>query len=95
MLAAFEDIFADGERADSMAESDQIKYPNLLVLKHGKERLVLLFNESDAALSVTLRNIGLESGQKASVFESGIKADNPHEMKVTVPPVDVLAIHIK
>lgn len=95
MLAAFEDFVVDGERADGLAASYQLKYPNLLVLTRGKERLVLLFNDGEEPLKVSLRNLKLEPGQRARVFESGAELTDPAEMEVAVPPQDVVAVHVK
>lgn len=41
-----------GERADDLAACDSLAYPNVLVLKSGKERVALLFNESEETLDV-------------------------------------------
>ena len=96
MIAAFEDLFHDGVRADNLATSDVFKYPNLLVLKKGDERLVLIFNESqDKPLTGTLRNLKLKPGQKGTVWESGKPYGNANAMKITVQPQDVVAVHIK
>jgi hypothetical protein len=95
MIAEYEDLFYDGTREDSLAASEQLKYPNLLVLTKGDERLVLLFNETDKPLQVELNNKNLKKGQKASVFESSEKIGNPERMSVTVPAGDVSAVHIK
>lgn len=95
LISAFEPLFWDGERADDLAASEQIKYPNLLVLKLGKERLVLLFNEGEEPLSVVLENKRLAPGQVATVFETDIRTNNPAKMKVTVPPEDCVVVHIK
>ena len=96
MIAAFEDLFHDGVRADNLATSDVFKYPNLLVLKKGDERLVLIFNESqDKPLTGTLRNLKLKPGQTGTVWESGKPYGNANAMKITVQPQDVVAVHIK
>ena len=95
ILSTFEPLFWDGERADELASSEQIKYPNLLVLKRGDERLVLLFNEGDEPLEVVLENKNLKPGQKGVVFEAGVETDSPARMNVTVPCEDVTVVHIK
>ena len=96
MIATFEDLFHDGVRADKLATSDVFKYPNLLVLKKGDERLVLIFNESyDKPLTGTLKNLQLKPGQKATVWESGKPYGDAKAMKITVQPQDVVAVHIK
>ena len=93
IISAYEELFIDGERADKLAESAQIKYPNLLVLRKGDERLVLLFNERDAAVAVTLRNLELKPGQRAQIFESGKWVD-AGELEVVVPARDAAVVHI-
>ena len=96
LIAAYEDLFHDGVRADNLATSDTFKYPNLLVLKKGDERLVLIFNESqDKAMTGVLRNLKLKPGQKATVWESKQVYPNASNMRITVQPQDVVAVHIK
>ena len=94
-LSEYEDLFKDGERADQLAESEQLKYPNLLVLKKGKERLVLLFNEGKAPLRVMLRNKGLAPGQTAEIFGVGEVPGRADAMELTVEPEDVALVHIR
>jgi hypothetical protein len=94
LIAEYEDLFYDGKREDSLAESEQLKYPNLLVLTKGDERLVLLFNETDVPVTVQLNNKTLKSGQTATVFGSSDKIGNPRKMSVTVGAGDVAAVHI-
>ena len=93
IIATYEDLFIDGERTDKLAESAQIKYPNLLVLKKGDERLVLLFNEGSADMKVTLRNRELKPEHKAQVFESG-RWQDAGELEVVVPARDAVVVHI-
>ncbi|MCK5801485.1 MAG: hypothetical protein KAI66_01570 [Lentisphaeria bacterium] len=95
IISEFEHLFWDGERADDLAESAQIKYPNLLVLKKGAERLVLLFNEGVKPLTVQLQNKDLKPDQKGTIHGAPISTDTPAEMKVTIPPEDVVVVHIK
>jgi hypothetical protein len=94
IIAAHEDLFFEGERADHLASSEQIAYPDLLVLKKGQRRLVLLFNEGDAERRVTLRNAKLEPGQRARVFET---ADwgTAETLDVVVPAGDAIAVEIE
>jgi hypothetical protein len=94
VIAAHEDLFLEGERADKLAESEQIAYPDLLVLRKGRRRLVLLFNDQDADRRMTLRNLELESGQRARVFEGGdwVPAE---KIDVAVPAGDVVTIEIE
>lgn len=96
LIAAYEDLFHDGVRDDKLASSTTFQYPNLLVLKKGDERLVLIFNEShNKPLSGTLKNLKLKPGQKAQIWESGKPYGKADIMKITVPPCDVAAVHIK
>lgn len=94
LIAAHEDLFFEGERADNLASSEQIAYPDLLVLRKGRRRLVLLFNEDDAERRITLRNVGLEPGQRARVFETDDwgAADR---LDVVVPAGDAVAVEIE
>jgi hypothetical protein len=94
VIATHENLFVDGERADHLAASEQIAYPNLLVLRRDQERLVLLFNEGEAELPVTLRNIDLVAGQKARVFERGDWVD-AGSVEVVIPPGDTVAVNIR
>ena len=93
-ISQFEDLFHDGERADQLASSDALKYPDLLVLRKGDERLVLTFNGGDKPLEAAIRNLELQPGQKAEVVD-GAKGLDPAEVKIAIPPQDVVLIHIK
>lgn len=95
ILATYEDLFHEGERDDALATCDQLQYPNVLVLKRGNERVVLLFNEGDKSLQVTLQNKDVKPGQVATIFESNFKTDRPATMKVTIPEQDVAVVHIR
>jgi hypothetical protein len=95
ILATYEDLFYEGERADGLAACDTLQYPNVLVLKRGGERLVLLFNEGEQPQLVTLSNRELQPGQVATVFGSDQKTDAPAEMRLTIPAQDVAVIHIR
>ena len=95
IINTHEDLFWDGERADELAASEQIKYPNLLVLKKGRERLVLLFNESAKPISVVLRNRDIASDQTAAVFETDVRPPDPETMKLTIPSEDVVIVHMR
>lgn len=94
IIAAHEELFLEGERADQLAASKQIAYPDLLVLQKGRRRLVLLFNEGDADRNVTLRNLELAPGQRARVFESGDWAA-ADAIDVVVPAGDATAVEIE
>jgi hypothetical protein len=94
IVAEFEHLFVDGERADKLAVSQQIAYPNLLVLRAGDERLVLLFNEGDAEMAVTLENIDVKDGQQARVFEQGDWVD-ARILETQVPARDAVVIHVR
>ncbi len=95
ILATYEDLFHEGERDDRLAVCDKLQYPDVLVLKRGTERLVLLFNEGDKPLQVTLRNQDVKPGQVATVFETDIKTDASAEMTVGIPDQDVAVVHIR
>ena len=96
LIGAFEDLFHDGVRDDKLATSTVFKYPNMLVLKKGDERLVLIFNEDhNKPLSGVLKNLKLKPGQKAAVWESGKPYGKADSMHITVKPQDVVAVHIK
>ena len=94
-ISEFEGLFWGGERADHLAASAQIKYPNLLVLTKDGERLVLLFNEDGKPLEVELENKDLKPGQTATIWEKPGTIATPARMKVTVPAEDVLLVHIR
>jgi hypothetical protein len=95
IIAANEDLFLEGERADHLAESDQLAFPDLLVLKKGDRRLVLLFNETDVDKNVTLRNLELRSGQHAQVFESGGGGVAAESLDVPLPAGDAVAVLVE
>lgn len=94
ILATHEDLFHTGERDDSLAECDSLQYPDVLVLRRGAERLVLLFNETDKPMQVRLRNKDLQPGQMATVFETGAKT-GAADVSLTIPEQDVAVVHIK
>ncbi|MFH2067956.1 MAG: hypothetical protein ABII89_00615 [Candidatus Omnitrophota bacterium] len=94
ILAEYENLFARGERADALASSGQIAYPNLLVLKKGNERLVLLFNEGDKPLPVVLANAETGSGQTARIYGTG-RVLQPEKMNLVIPANDVTIVHIR
>ncbi len=94
IIATHEDLFLEGERADQLATSEQIAYPDLLVLRKGRRRLVLLFNETDADRPVTLANLDLLPGQTARVFER--QGTHPAEsLDLIVPAGDALAVVVE
>ena len=95
LISEYEDLFWDGDRADGLAESAQIKYPNLLVLRNDDERLVLLFNEGAQPLTVQLRNKDVKPGHKATIYYAAASTDTPEKIRVTIPPEDVEAVHIR
>jgi hypothetical protein len=94
IIATYEELFLDGERADHLAESDQLAFPDILVLRKGDRRLVLLFNETDEDLRVTLRNLELAVGQRARVFEYDSWGDAA-SLNVIVPTGDAAAIEVQ
>lgn len=95
VLGEFELLFWDGERADALAICGRLSYPDVLVLRLGNQRHVLLFNETDAAQSVVLKNKDLTPGQSATVFGTSSRTDSPAEMLVTIPARDVAVVHVK
>ena len=95
IISEYEDLFWSGERADQLAASEQIKYPNLLVLRKGKERLVLLFNEGSQPIRVILQNKDLASGQKAKIVGVNQVVERPEKMELMVGPEDVAIVHIQ
>lgn len=94
ILATYEDLFHEGQRDDSLATCDSLEYPQVLVLKRGAERLVLLFNESDKPKSVTLHNRDVRPGQTATVYGTD-QTTAAAELKLTIPPEDVAVVHIR
>ncbi len=95
IIAEYENLFYYGKRNDKLAVSKEIAYPDLLVLEHDGERLVLLFNESETPKQVTVKSTGLLSGQKGKACYSGRTFDKPENITLTVPANDVEVIHIK
>jgi hypothetical protein len=94
IIAAHEDLFFEGERADHLAVSQQIAYPDLLVLRKDRRRLVLLFNETDADRPVTLTNLELEVGQTARVFERE-EVLPAESLDLVVPAGDAVAVVVE
>ncbi len=94
IISAHEDLFVEGERADHLASSDQIAYPDLLVLRKGPKRVVLLFNESGHDQKVMLRNHELQAGQRARLFEGGDRVA-AESIDVVVPAGDVIAVTVE
>lgn len=94
IISEFEELFYNGKRADNLASSEQIAYPNLLVLTKDNERLVLLFNESTETKTVTLVNKELLPGTFAQIYGLETTIKNSSEMKVNIPPEDVAIVHI-
>lgn len=63
------------------------------MLRKGRRRLVLLFNETEADLPVPLANLDLAPGQKARVFE--LESSHPAEsVDLVVPAGDAVAVVI-
>ncbi|MEI6239052.1 MAG: hypothetical protein WCR51_01550 [Planctomycetia bacterium] len=94
IIATHEDLFIEGERADHLASSEQIAYPDLLVLRNGRRRLVLLFNETDADRAVTLANLEFLPGQTARVFEQP-DAHPAESIDLVVPAGDAVAVVVE
>ena len=94
-ISDFEELFYAGTRQDDLAASAQVKYPNLLVLTKGDERLVLIFNEGAKPLDVELENRDVKPGQTAAAWGLPGTLDSPVRMKVTIPADDVVLVHIR
>ena len=94
IIATHEELFLEGERCDDLVTSEQIAYPDLLVLRKGSRRLVLLFNESDADKQVTVKNLGLEPGQRARQFEQQ-DWGAAESIDLVVPAGDAVAVEIE
>ncbi len=95
MISEYEKIFHDGVRNDKLAKSKEFAYPDMLVLTLGKERLVLLFNETDKPKTVTVRNLSLQGGEKAKAYYADKTFPNAAEITLTIPANDVEAVHIQ
>ncbi len=95
MVAQYENIFYDGQRNDVLAVSEQIAYPDLLVLTLENERLVLLFNESEEPKTVTVRNLSLTGNETARAFYADTALPQAGEFSITIPASDVEVVHIK
>lgn len=95
IISEYEDLFWEGERQDSLAESAQFKYPNLLVLKKGDERLVLLFNETEKPVEAEVLNKNLPHEMAAAIHGETGSVSKPEKIMLIVPPEDVAVIHIK
>jgi len=90
----------NGTRKDSLVRSQQIAYPNALVIvrknPEGKEeRLVLLFNESEKAKSVTIENLSLPANCTAEIFEGKKNLENVRKLSLVIKPKDVLILYIR
>lgn len=94
IIARFEDMFLQGKRADRLASSQEVTYPNLLVLVKDGERLVFVFNEDDEAKKVRLNNHSLPPASKAVIVGPEKLIRNPGTMTLVIPPRDVGVIHI-
>lgn len=94
IIATHEDLFFEGERADRLAASDEVAYPDLLVLRKGKRRIVLIFNERHTERPVTLRNLELEPSQTARLFE-GEESHPAESIDLVIPAHDVVAVVVE
>ncbi|MFA6928880.1 MAG: sugar-binding protein [Lentisphaeria bacterium] len=95
LVAEYEEIFYAGSRNDTLALSEQISYPDLLVLTHNQERLVLLFNESEDPKSVTVQNLSLTGKEKGKTYYSNQVLPQVSKFTLTIPANDVEVIHIR
>ena len=99
-LAAYEEIFVKGTRKDSLVRSQEIAYPNALVIVHknarGKEeRLVLLFNESEKERSVTVENLSLPEKYTAEIYEGKKDLRDVKKITLSLPPKDVVILCVR
>lgn len=94
MLATYEDLFHEGERADHLAACDELGPSRTLVMRRGDERLVLLFNHTDRPISAVLQNRDLKPGLVAEVYGTDIATDEPAAMAIDVPAQDVVAVWV-
>ena len=94
MAAKYEKIFWNGKRNDKLASSKEIAYPDLLVMEHGKERLVMLFNEGDSPKRVTIKNLKLAGQKKAFAYYGNKFLGDPASFTITIPAKDAEVIHI-
>lgn len=102
LVADYEALFYQGVREDSLVKSEEIAYPNALVLtrqtdaKGSSERLALLFNDGVLAKTVSIENLNLSKNAVAEIWEkSAQKVSDPSAMRVEIPPRDVTAIYIR
>jgi len=102
LVTDYEELFYQGVREDSLVKSNEIAYPNALVLARktdaegSNERLVLLFNDGVEAKTVSIENLNLGKNAVAEIWESNAqKISAPSVMTVEIPPRDVTAIYIK
>lgn len=95
LIATYESLFHDGKRDDALADAGEHKYPDILVLTKGDERLVLVFNETKEPKTFKLNNHKLKPGQQAEIFEKHGKIADPQTMEIVIPPEDVIAVHLK
>lgn len=95
MASFYEDIFVDGKRNDSLAVSKEIAYPDLLVMTHKKERLVMVFNKSSKPQTVPIANQELTGNEKPFLFCRNKRLANAGSIRFTVPAGDVEVIHIR
>ena len=95
LIATYEELFHRGKREDALADAGDVRYPDILVLTKGDERLVLVFNETAEPKKLVVENRGLAAGRHAAVFESTGKIADPRRITVVVPPDDLIAVHIE
>ena len=95
LISTYEDLFYAGTRADALASSPDIAYPDLLVLRKQHERLILLFNEDGQPRTVTVHSADLPAGTVAHIYDVDIEIADPGAIRVTIPPADVMAVYLR
>ena len=100
VVGAYEDIFAEGRRRDSLARSKEIAYPNLLVITrknkaNKEERLVLAFNESEKEKTVTFENLSLPKKYIGEIFDGKKNIKDVRKITLKIPPQDVTLLCIR
>ena len=82
-VADFEDFFLSGKRSDRSDAVRGIRYPNLLVLEKNGKKLLLLFNESEKDLEIS---VCPGSGETAKAYYSGRIFPGGKNAALRIPP---------
>jgi len=94
LMASFEEFFTQGERHDELVTTNN-PCGKVVVLTHGKERLILAFNDKPTSQRVTLTQKGLPGKTKAVLCFDGKPLPNAGKMEVAIPGEYLAAIHVK